>query len=73
MTDLNSPSIKGADPEILVFLRTTTMVYGRYSQRKLGSNTSVLRMTFTMMKGGARVRLDLDAIDYDEGWCASET
>ena len=30
-------------------------------------------MTFTMMKGGARVRLDLDAIDYDEGWCASET
>ena len=52
-------------------------------QRKLGSNTSELRMTFTwwnwlwwrvvrewdlmeltMMKGGARVRLDLD-----EGWC----
>ena len=26
-----------------------------------------------MMKGGARVRLDLDGIDYDEGWCASET
>ena len=25
------------------------------------------------MKGGVRVRLDLDAIDYDEGWCASET
>ena len=44
-----------------------------YYQRKLGSNTSVLRMTFTMMKGGARGRLDLDAIDYDEGWCASET
>ena len=54
------------------------------NQRKLGRNTSVLRMTFTMMKGGARVqltmmkggvrvRLDLDAIDYDEGWCASET
>ena len=27
----------------------------------------------TMMKGGARVRPDLDGIDYDEGWCASET
>ena len=96
-------------------------------QRKLGSNTSELRMTFTwwnwlwwrvvrewdltlmkggvslcitwqysrkeltlmkggvrlytteqymseeltLMKGGARVRLD--GIDYDEGWCASET
>ena len=28
-------------------------------------------MELTMMKGGARVRLD--GIDYDEGWCASET
>ena len=25
-------------------------------------------MQLTMMKGGARVRLDLDGIDYDEGW-----
>ena len=31
------------------------------------------RVQLTMMKGGVRVRLDLDAIDYDEGWCASET
>jgi hypothetical protein len=28
-------------------------------------------MELTMMKGGARERLD--GIDYDEGWCASET
>ena len=37
-------------------------------QRKLGSNTSVLRtnriLRLEMMKGGARLRLDLD-----EGWC----
>ena len=26
-----------------------------------------LRMTFTVMKGGARSVLD--GIDYDEGWC----
>ena len=40
-------------------------------------------MELTMMKGGARVRLDLDegwceplhymTIQSDEGWCASET
>ena len=39
-----------------------------YGQRKLGSNTSVLRtnriLRLEMMKGGARLRLDLD-----EGWC----
>ena len=38
------------------------------NQRKLGSNTSVLRtnriLRLEMMKGGARLRLDLD-----EGWC----
>ena len=33
----------------------------------------LILMQLTMMKGGVRVRLDLDAIDYDEGWCASET
>ena len=38
-----------------------------HNQRKLGSNTSELQMTFTMMKGGARSILD--GIDYDEGWC----
>ena len=57
-------------------------------QRKLGSNASVLRTNRTlrleMMKGGARLRLDLDEgwcetlhyitihhkrIDLDEGWC----
>ena len=57
-------------------------------QRKLGSNTSVLRtnriLRLEMMKGGARLRLDLDEgwcetlhyitihhkrIDLDEGWC----
>ena len=31
------------------------------------------RLRLEMMKGGVRGRLDLDAIDYDEGWCASET
>ena len=59
-----------------------------YYQRKLGSNTSVLRtnriLRLEMMKGGARLRLDLDEgwcetlhyitihnkrIDLDEGWC----
>ena len=42
-----------------------------YHQRKLGSNTSVLRtnriLRLEMMKGGARLRLDL------EGWCAIQT
>ena len=47
----------------LVYVRTHNLCY----QRKLGSNTSELRMTFTMMKGGARSILD--GIDYDEGWC----
>ena len=32
-----------------------------YDQRKLGSNTSELRMTFIIFI--------LDGIDYDEGWC----
>ena len=35
--------------------------------------SDLILMQLTMMKGGVRVRLDLDAIDYDEGWCASET
>ena len=43
------------------------VIFGNY-QRKLGSNTSVLRtnriLRLEMMKGGARFRLDLD-----EGWC----
>ena len=58
------------------------------NQRKLGSNTSVLRtnriLRLEMMKGGARLRLDLDegwcetlhdiqihhkGLDLDEGWC----
>ena len=51
----------------LVYVRTHNLCY----QRKLGSNTSELRMTFTMMKGGARSILD--GIDYDEGWCAIYT
>ena len=57
-------------------------------QRKLGSNTSVLWtnriLRLEMMKGGARLRLDLDegwcetlhditihhtGLDLDEGWC----
>ena len=42
--------------------------YKLVCQRKLGSNTSVLRtnriLRLEMMKGGARLRLDLD-----EGWC----
>ena len=47
------------------------LIYGLWisiNQRKLGSNTSVLRtnriLRLEMMKGGARLRLDLD-----EGWC----
>ena len=44
------------------------MIIVIHNQRKLGSNTSVLRtnriLRLEMMKGGARLRLDLD-----EGWC----
>ena len=52
-------------------LSFVAFVYSAPYQRKLGSNTSELRMTFTMMKGGARSILD--GIDYDEGWCAIYT
>ena len=42
-----------------------------HCQRKLGSNTSEVRtnriLSLEMMKGGARLTLDL------EGWCAIET
>ena len=47
-----------------------------YSSKEVGKQyfrvtNDFYLMELTMMKGGARVRLD--GIDYDEGWCASET
>ena len=58
------PSVYGdSEGGLLLFLK--------HYQRKLGSNTSVLRtnriLRLEMMKGGARLPLDL------EGWCAIET
>ena len=57
---------------ILCYVHFKVVIMIRFTyQRKLGSNTSVLRtnriLRLEMMKGGARLTLDL------EGWCAIET
>ena len=80
----------GKSPTSIIFNNYSYIyIYLEHSyQRKLGSNTSVLRtnriLRLEMMKGGARLRLDLDEewcealhyitihhkrIDLDEGWC----
>ena len=84
--DLCGPGGHHGTPQNTQFILGKNMV--NHDQRKLGSNTSVLRtnriLRLEMMKGGARLRLDLDEgwcetlhyitihhkrIDLDEGWC----